>query len=239
MSLACNEQTSLPYKDNLCFFRCLAVHCSCQPHNLERDTQHFYERYAEVCSDEFEGVSLDEHPELEKLFELNIFVYEFVEIYDDETEERSGGAQLVQRSHRRYANTMYLNLHGKHFSYIKNISLYSKSYSCSKRDKLWKSAKALNQHERVRHIFPGGAYRVPQTLFHFLEDEGINIPDDLKFYPYRATFDFECYFERHSKHPRTVKNSPGKLSMFILVFLCVPTFLVLINLVVSLLLATH
>ena len=207
MSLDCNEHTGLPYKDNLCFFRCLAVHRGCHPHNLERDTQHFYERYAEVSNHEFEGVSLDELPELEKLFELNIFVYELVEIYDDETEEKSVVAQLIQRSHRRYSNSMYLNLHGKHFSYIKNISLYSKSYSCSKCDKLWKSAWALNRHERtceavVKHTFPGGAYRVPQTLFHLLEDEGIVVPDDLRFYPYRVTFDFECYFKHHAQHPR-------------------------------------
>ena len=171
MALDCNEQTGVPYKDNLCFFRCLAVHRGCHPYNLERDTQHFYEWYVEVSNHEFEGVSLDELLELEKLFELNIFVYELVEIYDDETEERSVVVQLVQRSHRRYANRMYLNLYGNHFSYIKDISLYSKSYCCSKCDKLWKSARALNRHERtceatVRHIFPGGAYRVPQTLFH-------------------------------------------------------------------------
>ena len=118
MSLDCNEHTGLPYKDNLCFFRCLAVHRGCHPNNLERDTQHFYERYAEESNHEFEGVRLDELPELEKLFELNIFVYELVEIYDDETEEKSVVAQLIQRSHRRYSNSMYLNLHGKHFSYI-------------------------------------------------------------------------------------------------------------------------
>ena len=144
---------------------------------------------------------------MEELFELNIFVYELVEIYDDETEEKSVVAQLIQRSHRRYSNSMYMNLYGKHFSYIKVISLYSKSYCCSKCDKLWKSARALNRHERtceavVKHTFPEGAYRVPQTLFHLLEDKGIVVADDLRFYPYRVTFDFECYFKHHAQHPR-------------------------------------
>ena len=207
LSLNSNGNTGLPYKDNLCFFCCLAAYRGCHPHNLERDTQQFYERYAEVSNHKFEGVSLDELPELEKLFELNIFVYELVEIYDDETEEKSVVAQLVQRSHRRYSNSMYMNLYGKHFSYIKDISLYSKSYCCSKCDKFWNSAQALNRHERtceavVKHTFPGGAYRVPQTLFHLLEDEGIVVPDDLRFYPYSVTFDFECYFEHHTQHPR-------------------------------------
>ena len=43
VSLDCNEHTGLLYEDKLCFFRCLALHRGCHPHNLERDTQHFYE----------------------------------------------------------------------------------------------------------------------------------------------------------------------------------------------------
>ena len=33
-----NHQTGKPYEDNLCFFRCLAVHNGCHTKNLERDT---------------------------------------------------------------------------------------------------------------------------------------------------------------------------------------------------------
>ena len=73
VSLDCSKQTGLPYEDKLCFFRCLALHRGCHPHNLERDTQHFYEQYSE--DDDFDGVTLEELPELEKLFELNIYVY--------------------------------------------------------------------------------------------------------------------------------------------------------------------
>ena len=85
--------------------------------------------------------------------------------------------------------------------------MYSKSYCCSKCDKLWKTAKALNKHQKtceatVRHVFPGGAYKVPQTIFHLLEDKGIHIPEDLKYFPYRATFDFECYFKKEDQHLR-------------------------------------
>ena len=38
VSLDCNEQTGLPYGDRLCLFRCLALHCGCHLHNLERNT---------------------------------------------------------------------------------------------------------------------------------------------------------------------------------------------------------
>ena len=204
VSLDCNEQTGLPYEDKLCFFRCLALHRGC--HNLERDTQHYFERYPEGAED-FDGVTLEELPDLEKLFELNIYVYRLVECHDEDTEKTKIVAQLIQRSHRTYANIIYLNLYGSHFSYIKNLKMYSKTYCCSKCDKLWKTAWALNRHEKtceatVRHVFPGGVYKVPQTIFDLLEDEGIVISEDLKYFPYRATFDFECYFKKKDQHPR-------------------------------------
>ena len=53
-----------------------------------------------------------------------------------------------------------------------------------------------------RHVFPGGVYKVPQTIFNLLEDEGIVIPEELKYFPYRATFDFECYFKKEDQHPK-------------------------------------
>jgi hypothetical protein len=210
VSLDCDSNTSLPYEDKLCFFRCFALHRGCHPKNLERDTQHFYEQYDD--SDYFDGVTLEELPELEKLFELNIYVYRLVECYDEDNDKTDIVAQLTQLSHRSYAISMDLNLYDSYsLSYIKNLAMYSKSYCCSKCDEMWKTAKALNQHERtneatVRHIFPGGAYKIPQTIFDLLADEGIDIPEDLKYFSYRATFDFECYFKRETSHPRnTVK----------------------------------
>jgi hypothetical protein len=133
VSLDCREQTGLPYEDKLCFFRCLAMHKGYHPHNLEHDTKHFYEQYSE--DDDSDDVTLEEFSDLEKLFELNIHVYRLVEVYDEDKDKTDIVAQLTQRSHHAYANSMYPNLHGIHFSYIKNLAMYSKSYCCSKWDK--------------------------------------------------------------------------------------------------------
>ena len=37
-------------------------------------------------------------------------------------------------------------------------------------------------------------------MFKSLDDEGITVVDKLRFYPYRATFDFECFFNVDNLH---------------------------------------
>ena len=78
---------------------------------------------------------------------------------------------------------------------------YSKSYKCSKCDNsMWKCPAWLERHELrceagVRHIYNGGVYHTTPSVFQRLDDEGITVADTLRFYPYRATFDFECFFD--------------------------------------------
>ena len=43
----------------------------------------------------------------------------------------------------------------------------------------------------VRNVFSGSAYKVPKNIFDLLADERIHIPEELKYFPYRATSDFE------------------------------------------------
>ena len=64
-----NHQTGKLYQDNLCFFRCLALHNGCHTKNLERDTKHYYQQYREagLVKKKFHGVKLSELDELEKL----------------------------------------------------------------------------------------------------------------------------------------------------------------------------
>ena len=47
----------------------------------------------------------------------------------------------------------------------------------------------------VRHVYNGGMYHTTPSVFQRLDDEGITVVDKLRFYPYRATFDFECFFD--------------------------------------------
>ncbi len=205
-----DQHGNRPYNDNLCFFRALALHNGCHVTNLKRDTNHYYERYRETMKQKkkFRGVKIEDLPDLEHLFEVNVFVYSLEPTKpdgDDEDDINEAddqpeiSAQFVYRSLSKHSSTLYLNLYQNHFSYIKDLKKYSKSFCCSRCGKFWKRASNLRQHEKtceakVRFKFPGGAYKTPPTIFELLEDEGFTIPHHLKFFPYRATFDFECMF---------------------------------------------
>ena len=178
------------YIDNLCLFRCLGLH-------LGREAAALYAEYTDTPVRHFAGVTLDELDKVETTFKTNVFVYKLVEIADGKTT-----AELVRRSMGHYTETMYLNLYEAHFSYIKDIRMYSHSYKCSKCEQaLWKSPYHLHRHERtctegIKRVYKGGVYHPPLSIFERLDDEGIIVEDVLRYYPYRATFDFECYFDR-------------------------------------------
>ena len=119
-------------------------------------------------------------------------------------------AQLIYRSLSNYSSTLYLNLYHQHFSYIKDLKKYTKSFCLFRCGKFWKRARNLRQHERkceakVHFTFARGVYNSPPTIFQLLEDEGFTIPQQLKYFPYRATFDFECTFNRNPGLKNTKK----------------------------------
>ena len=160
---------------------------------------------------------MEDLSDLEKLFQLNIVVYslgpsdENDDSHDSDSQDETPNpgvivARIVRRSHRRYAETMYLNLYEHHFSYIKNIKSYCKSFQCSKCGTFWKHAGKLHRHERTceakTHFrYPGGAYVPPPSIHDKLKDEGIDIPDELLYFKYFATFDFESMFDKNVDLP--------------------------------------
>ena len=96
-----------------------------------------------------------------------------------------------------------------HFSHIKDLMSYCESFSCSKCGKLWKSYWMLQLHEQTceakdRYSYPGGVCHPNQCIFEKIEEFGIDIPEDLKYYPYRATYDIEAMLEPTDR-PKSIK----------------------------------
>ena len=176
------------YNDNLCLFRCLALH-------LKREVDTLYAEYTNTPVHAFVGVTLADLHKVEATFDVNVCVYKIVPTGNEKTK-----AEIVRRSLCSYAQTMYLNLYETHFSYIKDMNTYCHSWRCRNCEtSLWKNPKDLLRHERtctegIKRVYKGGVYHPPSSVFERLDDESIVVGDSLRYYPYRATFDFECYF---------------------------------------------
>ena len=129
------------YTDNLCFFRCLAVHRGAPVTDVEVPANTYYRQYLQqqdMTPADFKGVTLDELVVLEQVFSLNEYVYDL-----QETEAGDIPTRLVRRSPYSFEDTMNLNLCEQHFSYVSNMEKYSHSYLCSKCDRLWKHVGKL------------------------------------------------------------------------------------------------
>ena len=191
------DEHGVTYNDNLCLFRCLALHQGCDVRHLEATVVTLYAKYMDTPVHDFAGVTLDDLSKIEATFDVNVCVYKLDEIADGKTT-----AELVRRSTDCGKTTMYANLHESHYSYIQDIGKYCHSYRCRKcGDSLWKSSWELHRHERtceagVNRKYKGGVYHPPPSVFERLDDEGIVVEKMLRYYPYRATFDFESYFDR-------------------------------------------
>ena len=100
------------YNNNVCLFRCLALHRGSDRYHLESAVTKLYETYKQdddVPMEEFAGVTLEDLYRIETTFQTNVCVYKLVESDDDDDGKKI--AELVRRSLCHYSDTMYLNLH--------------------------------------------------------------------------------------------------------------------------------
>ena len=179
-------------EDNLCFFRCLAVFRGTDRRYCNRATkQLFYEYCTHFDVSEFSGVSLFDFVELENFYKLNIVAYEL----------ENNKANIIQRSRELYNETMKVNVFKNHLSLILDFEKYCRVYQCIHCDKLWYHNCHYYRHIKtclttVHENFPGGVYYNSYTIFERLEQIGIQIPKQDRFYPFYACYDFEAYFYR-------------------------------------------
>ena len=169
------------YKDSLCFFRCLAVgkfrktyhNCNCKVKELFQE----YCDHFQVKPKTLEGVELDEFPELEKYFEVQLFVMFLKE---------DGSAKTIYLSHASFSTKIYMNVYQNHLSYIKDIKMYSKQYICNWSDKVsMKMSNHLRYQSKcdgtVKYVFPGGVYKNKLSVFEVLEEMGVRVREEDKY----------------------------------------------------------
>ena len=182
--------------DNLCFFRCVAVHRGSGRWwwRCEREAKKLFNDYCmhfNIVPNTFVGVNLVDFIDLEDFFKINLVVYELEE----------GVAKLIQRSRELYSETMRLNIWKNHLSLIVDFERYCRVYQCIHCGKLWDQNNNYYRHTKtckttVRDLFPGGIHKNPATVFEKLEEIGICVPANERFFPYFACYDFEAYFSQ-------------------------------------------
>lgn len=194
-----NPVTKSIYTDHLCLFRCLCLHRygSVDPDRVEDLFQTWQSRYTEREFDEllgnqpvqphFRGVQLRELPEFEQRFEVNVLAYSLRE---------DGIVVSVFKSTDRYKETMYINQHENHCSFVTDFSQYAKKFQCQLCDRLFNHNGNFLKHasicdKRTLFDYPGGFYKERKTIFEQLEEYGILVPTDERTFPWFAVFDFE------------------------------------------------
>ena len=197
-----------PFNDNLCLFRCLALNQGAADDDLKAPAKKLFREYLkatdqEGCTKEdFPGVPMHELGQVEDLFKVNIQCYSI---------DSEGQVTLIRRSVKKNNNKMYLNVHKYHFSYIQDFKLYGKTYKCRSCTSLFKSAWECQRHEHnckgcTTYTYPGGVFNPPMGIFEKLENHGIDIPEHIpRIYPYRATYDIECYMKDVQNRRNTEK----------------------------------
>ena len=120
-----NRNHSYHYEDISCFFRCLAIEkFGKSHHNCNRLAKELFQsccHHFQVKSKTFEGVELDEFPQLKKYYEVQLFAMFLKE---------DGAAKTLYLSQSPFPTKIYMNVHHNHLCLIKDIQMNSKQYIC-------------------------------------------------------------------------------------------------------------
>ena len=189
-SLVADAKTGAPFTDKLCFFRCLTLFKGSKITALEKKTKELFKEYitaVHLLASEFEGIALDELENVSKIFKIGIQVF---------SQNTKGVTEQIFRTLKE-DNVMNIHLHNEHFSYINDLHKFSRCFRCQRCNKLFFTKARLQRHAATcdaatKNIYMGGVFGAKRTIFDKLEDFDINIPVELRYFPYRICFDIEC-----------------------------------------------
>ena len=157
VNLLTRDHNQNKYKDQLCFFRALALGKGTPVEALTPAAIKYAKEFGK------NSVTLSDLPKLESRFKVNINVFE----YDFVNKCLSPQIRTCQV----YKTTLNLLLYQNHFAYIKNMDKATKSYSCQKCGRLWHHIGMLHRHEKIctgakpNFITPGAStIRLTQNL---------------------------------------------------------------------------
>ena len=155
------------YDENLCFFRCLYLHMNPKggirpPKRRVEALLATFLRHADAPADVRKfGVSMGDLVLAEKCFGVRIIVL---------CTGANGSSVVTRTSTAKTGETLYLNVSCDHFSYIRNIAAFSKSYVCPTCGACFDRFSNCKRHKcspdkASRYVFKGGVFDSPPTIF--------------------------------------------------------------------------
>lgn len=116
---------------------------------------------------------------------------------------------LRRRSQNKHNDVIYLHLFHSHFSYITDIDKLVKKFKCDRCYVLFNRCSNLQRHmqtclAKTTVIHPSRLFHAPKNVFEELDQLGIHVDKNKRFYNYRLCWDIEAYMNQ-SKLPSTEK----------------------------------
>lgn len=193
-------------EDNLCAFRCLAYHRTQNRKGTERLTLRYYREYFGhriPKNAKFKGLSLEEIPQFENSFDINVNIFQ---LFEDET------CVHIYRSRGVYQDTKKSKFVRKPLDLYKRLSGVLQKYECRNCKTPFPTHDKVSRHEMrckeaTKYTYTGGYYARPQHIFEELEYLDIEVDKDLRFYPFLIAYDFEALLQTNDLPPATDKST--------------------------------
>jgi hypothetical protein len=210
------------FKDEGCIFRCISQqkYGNYSPRNVLKVYMNFSNfTRLDVAFENYPGFNLSQIAQLEDCFKLNIQLFSLNPSQNSNSPRTAYHVICVRHSSGKYSDTLNLDLQidGSlaHVSFIKNFNSYAKKLQCSGCAKMFKRLDKLKRHQKSgctegkpTHKFPGGRWTERMTVFEALDELGIKISQEKRFYPWKMCVDFESLL-----HPldgaEKLKRIPG------------------------------
>ena len=186
--------------NNLCFWYCLTKHLN---PNKRIDRMRnvvnaiFRDFYGKSPDETYQGINLEDMPQAEQHFKVKFNIYNF----------QKDSVEFHWHSSSEFENIVNLNLYREpqterhHFSYIKTIHNISRVFKCGDCDAFFSAYKKLKPHSLICNkgkpsvSFAEGNYSPAQSIFVHLEEVGVVVPEELRFYQSFLFYDFETYLK--------------------------------------------
>ena len=154
------------------------------------------EDYEDDSPRDFPGVKLEDLWEFEELFNVFISVFSL---------NPDGASQVVWTSGSKRTWKLHLNIKQDHFTLIIDNAKYAKTFTCKTCSRVLTRKHAAITHtclagDAAQFKFAGEPIFHTKTFFDKLEDIGVCVAQEKRYYPYRITYDIKTYTRSRKIH---------------------------------------